>query len=112
MSLLDLTVSNPTRALPDLYPQTLLSSQTNDVAAWENRLRGIDADYVCVGHTHVPMHLRWRTTRICNPGSTSTGRCARGPTCAVLRLPDMLLEVHALERDAGPELLDCSDALA
>ncbi len=71
-----------------------------------------DADLVLLGHTHVPMHLRWRATRICNPGSTSTGRCARGPTCAVLRLPDMLLEVHALERDAEPELLDCSDALA
>jgi hypothetical protein len=27
-------------------------------------------------------------------------------------VPRHVLEVHALARDAGPELLDCSDALA
>lgn len=70
-----------------------------------------DADFVLLGHTHVPMHLRWRAHRLCNPGSVSHGRCARGPTCAVLSLPDAILEVHALA-GGEPELLAPCDALA
>lgn len=47
---------------------------TNDVAAWENRLRGIEADYVCVGHTHVPMHLHLENCQVINPGSVGQPR--------------------------------------
>jgi putative phosphoesterase len=46
----------------------------DDLAAWEQRLKGIDADFVCVGHTHVPMHLHLGRTQVINPGSLGQPR--------------------------------------
>ena len=59
-------------------------------------LRRIDADVVALGHTHRPMRMRFRDTWIVNPGSVAHGRCELGPTCAVLTLPAMTLEVCVL----------------
>jgi len=46
----------------------------NDPAGWEQRLKGIDADYVCVGHTHIPLHLDLGRWQLINPGSVGQPR--------------------------------------
>lgn len=45
-----------------------------DVAGWETRLSGIDADIVCVGHTHVPYEIQVGDRRVINPGSVGQPR--------------------------------------
>lgn len=46
----------------------------DDPAAWQQRLKGIDADFVCVGHTHIPMHLDLGRWQLINPGSVGQPR--------------------------------------
>lgn len=45
-----------------------------DPAAWRERLKGVEADVVCVGHTHVPFLLDVDGTRVVNPGSVGQPR--------------------------------------
>lgn len=45
-----------------------------DVDFWRRRLEGIDVDYVCVGHTHVPYQLQVGKTTVLNPGSVGLPR--------------------------------------
>jgi putative phosphoesterase len=45
-----------------------------DVEAWKRRLEHVDADYVCVGHTHVPYTLPIGDTVVINPGSVGIPR--------------------------------------
>jgi putative phosphoesterase len=41
---------------------------------WEKRLEGVDADVICVGHTHVPYVLEIGTKLVVNPGSVGLPR--------------------------------------
>lgn len=41
---------------------------------WRMRLEHVQVDFVCVGHTHVPMHLDLGTTQVVNPGSVGQPR--------------------------------------
>lgn len=59
-------------------------------------LQRSDPDVVLLGHTHVPMRFRWAHHWLCNPGSITTGRDSHGPTCALLSLPDVTLEVYSM----------------
>lgn len=45
-----------------------------DQVAWQNRLEEVNADIVCVGHTHIPMDLKIGKTRVINPGSVGQPR--------------------------------------
>ncbi len=45
-----------------------------DPEFWKRRLDGIDVDYVCVGHTHVPYTLKVGTVTVINPGSVGLPR--------------------------------------
>lgn len=45
-----------------------------DVAAWEARVQGIEADFLCVGHTHVPYEIQVGGLRVVNPGSVGQPR--------------------------------------
>ena len=45
-----------------------------DNKAWMNRLEEVNADFVCVGHTHIPMDLRLGRCRVINPGSVGQPR--------------------------------------
>lgn len=45
-----------------------------DVAGWRTRLRGIEADFVCVGHTHAPFQLDLGGMQVLNPGSVGQPR--------------------------------------
>jgi len=47
---------------------------TNDVEGWRQRLVDIDADFVCVGHSHLPFHLKLETHQVLNPGSVGQPR--------------------------------------
>ena len=46
----------------------------NDDDAWRTRLAAVDADFVCVGHTHVPYHLDLGRVQVINPGSIGQPR--------------------------------------
>lgn len=46
----------------------------SDVEFWKRRLEGIDADYVCVGHTHAQLILHVGKTTVINPGSVGLPR--------------------------------------
>jgi putative phosphoesterase len=41
---------------------------------WRERLQGLSADFVCVGHSHVPFHLEIDGRQILNPGSVGQPR--------------------------------------
>ncbi len=45
-----------------------------DKSAWESRLSGIDADFVLVGHTHIPFALQLDGPMVINPGSIGQPR--------------------------------------
>ena len=45
-----------------------------DVEAWQRRLEHVDADYVCVGHTHVQYTLQVGEKMVINPGSVGLPR--------------------------------------
>lgn len=46
----------------------------DDKAAWEARLKGIEADFVLVGHTHIPFALQLDGPMVINPGSIGQPR--------------------------------------
>lgn len=46
----------------------------DDPAAWKQRLTGISADLVCVGHSHVPYQLDLGDRLVINPGSVGQPR--------------------------------------
>lgn len=46
----------------------------HDIPGWTARLSEIDADYVCVGHTHLPLDLQIGRKRLINPGSVGQPR--------------------------------------
>lgn len=45
-----------------------------DPGTWEKRLEGIEADIVCVGHSHMQFNLRVGDTIVLNPGSVGMPR--------------------------------------
>jgi putative phosphoesterase len=45
-----------------------------DQAAWTQRVAGLNADFVCVGHTHAPFVLTCGKTTVLNPGSVGLSR--------------------------------------
>jgi putative phosphoesterase len=47
---------------------------TDDPEAWTARLQSVEADFVCVGHTHLPFHMKLDRTQVINPGSVGQPR--------------------------------------
>jgi len=45
-----------------------------DARVWVHRLENIHADYVIVGHSHIPFHLDLGRTQLINPGSVGQPR--------------------------------------
>ncbi len=45
-----------------------------DVAFWERRLQNVEADVICVGHTHIPYVLEVGSKLVINPGSLGQPR--------------------------------------
>jgi len=72
---------------PDDIPRSLKRARRN--AAY---------DVALLGHTHVPMKVRYLDTWLINPGSVRGTRTRDSHTCAVLELPSLELEVISLDQ--------------
>jgi len=70
----------------------------DDSEGWRRRLAGIDADYVCVGHTHVPFHLEVESTQVVNPGSVGQPRDG-DPRCSYAVIEDGVVEIRRVQYD-------------
>ncbi len=70
------------------------------IEQWKLRLDHVDVDFVCVGHTHVPMHLDVEGTRIINPGSVGQPRDG-DPRAAYAIIEDGEVSFHRVEYDIG-----------
>lgn len=73
---------------------------TCDETLWESRLQHIDADLVCVGHTHVPMHFRIGKKQVVNPGSVGQPRDG-DPRSSYAVIEDGHVEIRRAEYDIG-----------
>ncbi|HTI50811.1 MAG TPA: metallophosphoesterase family protein [Planctomycetaceae bacterium] len=78
----------------------------DDPAGWQSRLKGIEADFVCVGHSHVQFHLDLGGIQIINPGSVGQPRDG-DPRCAYAVIEDgkVRLERVAYDIDAAVQSL-------
>ena len=45
-----------------------------DAEGWRARLADIDADFICVGHTHIPFQIELEGQCVVNPGSVGQPR--------------------------------------
>lgn len=70
----------------------------NDPATWARRLSGIEADIVCVGHTHMQFNLKVGETIVLNPGSVGQPRDG-DPRAAYAIIEDGMIQ---LKRVAYP----------
>lgn len=56
-------------------PRDPLDEYLSDSAEqWAQRLEHVQADFICVGHTHVPMQLQLDEMQVINPGSVGQPR--------------------------------------
>ena len=69
-----------------------------DAATWKIRLAGTDADFVCVGHTHLQFHLDLGGTQLVNPGSVGQPRDG-DPRAAYAIIEDGSIELKRVEYD-------------
>lgn len=70
----------------------------NTAEQWKMRLDHVDVDFVCVGHTHVPMQLEVGDTQIINPGSVGQPRDG-DPRAAYAIIDDGNVSFHRVEYD-------------
>lgn len=76
---------------------------SDDAAAWEARLRGVDADLICVGHTHRPLHLDLGGKEVLNPGSVGQPRDG-DPRAAYAVIENGRVEFRRVEYDIDAAL--------
>lgn len=69
-----------------------------DADAWRTRLDDIEADVVCVGHSHVPFHLDLGHIQVLNPGSVGQPRDG-DPRAAYAIIEDGKVTLHRVEYD-------------
>lgn len=65
--------------------------QPDRVEHWTEQLAGFDCDVLVVGHTHQVFAERLGNTLVVNPGSAAFNH-----SCAILRLPEMTVQVFPL----------------
>jgi putative phosphoesterase len=70
----------------------------DDPIGWQARLQGIEADVVCVGHTHVQFHLDLGGRQIINPGSVGQPRDG-DPRAAYAVIEDGKIELRRAAYD-------------
>ena len=69
--------------------------QPDRLARWTEKLRDFACDVLVVGHTHQVFAERLGETLVVNPGSTAFNH-----TCAILRFPELNVEVFPLSGKA------------
>jgi putative phosphoesterase len=57
---------------------------------WEDRARGLEADYVLLGHTHVQGMRTFGKTTVVNPGSVGLARDGGGQACYAVFAGDQM----------------------
>ncbi|MEQ8856460.1 YfcE family phosphodiesterase [Gimesia sp.] len=67
-------------------------------AGWTSRLQGINANFVCVGHTHLPFHLDLGDKQVINPGSVGQPRDG-DPRCSYAIIEDGKVTLKRQEYD-------------
>ena len=94
----------------------------DDEHTWLERLESIDADYVCVGHTHIPYCLDLDRLTVINPGSVGQPRDG-DPRCAYATIENGRVELRRISydidatirqmRESGvdPQAIDLADAV-
>jgi len=70
----------------------------DDAAAWQARLEGIDADILCVGHSHIQFHLEFNGVQVLNPGSVGQPRDG-DPRCAYAVVEDGKVQLRRVTYD-------------
>jgi putative phosphoesterase len=70
----------------------------DDPAGWQARLQGIDADIVCVGHSHVQFRLEFDGVQVLNPGSVGQPRDG-DPRCAYAVIEDGQVHLRRVAYD-------------
>lgn len=65
---------------------------------WKQRLNGIDADFVCVGHSHMQFQLDLGTTTVINPGSVGQPRDG-DPRASYCVIEDGRIEMRRVDYD-------------
>ena len=80
-----------------------------DKAAWETRLNGIDADFVLVGHTHIPFALQLDGPMVINPGSIGQPRDG-DPRAAYAIIENGKVELRRVEYDIDATLKHMRDS--
>jgi putative phosphoesterase len=68
----------------------------NELEFWERRLQHVDADVICVGHTHQPYVLEVNGKLIINPGSVGQPRDG-DPRAAYAIIDDFNVELKRIE---------------
>lgn len=76
---------------------------TNDTEVWNTRLESIEADFVCVGHTHIPFHLNLGRVQVINPGSVGQPRDG-DPRCAYAVINNGEVEFRRIPYDIDATL--------
>lgn len=76
---------------------------TDDPRGWRQRLESVEADFVCVGHTHAPFHLDLGRLQVVNPGSVGQPRDG-DPRCSYAIIEDGRVELHRQEYDVEATL--------
>ena len=80
-----------------------------DAEQWQLRLNHVNVDFVCVGHTHIPMHLQLEDTQVVNPGSVGQPRDG-DPRAAYAIIENGRVEFHRVEYDIDRTVQHMRDA--
>ncbi len=71
---------------------------TDEPDAWRSRLESVEADYICVGHSHLPFHLDLGRTQVVNPGSVGQPRDG-DPRASYAVIENGTIEFHRVAYD-------------
>lgn len=74
-----------------------------DPAAWSERIAGLEADIICVGHTHQPFLIEVDGRRVLNPGSVGQPRDG-DPRASYGVIEEGRIEIRRVEYDIAATL--------
>jgi putative phosphoesterase len=81
----------------------------NEPEVWRSRLEGIEADFICVGHTHLQFHLDLGKCQVINPGSVGQPRDG-DPRAAYAIIEDGRVELKRVAYDIEAAVRALRDA--
>ena len=104
-----LTLDGKKFLLVHATPRDPLDEYTpSDPDVWANRLAGIDADFVLVGHTHVQFSLPIGRTTVVNPGAVGLQRDG-DPSVRYAIIEDGNVELKSCEYDVEKTIAQVRD---